>query len=136
MKHAMVVITLCSLIVLALVLVDSNAWSGCTIEQRIDLGKQGYDKGEVEKACGDSGDDFWNTMGKALGNTLSDAMTRGVDKAFGGNGRNHYTDASSAMNGASRCETNVGTCPLSGGPAGYPCYCRAWNGSTFTGISR
>ncbi|MDF0677537.1 MAG: hypothetical protein P0120_24840 [Nitrospira sp.] len=135
MKQVMAVITIWSLVVPALVLVDSNAWSGCTIEQRIDLGKQGYDKGEVEKACSDSGDDFWNTMGKALGNTLSDAMTRGVDKAFGGSGKNPYTDAS-AMNGASRCETNVGTCPLSGGPAGYPCYCRGWNGSTLTGVSR
>lgn len=143
MKHVMAVLTLCSLVVPAFVLVDSDAWSRCTPEQRIELGKQGYDKSEVDQTCNDSGDDFWN----ALSNTLGQALTRGVeigaanglnklDQALGGNRNNYSTDASSTFSGASRCETTYGTCSLSGGPVGYPCYCRAWNGTTFTGISK
>ena len=129
MKHVMAVITLCSLIVPALVLVDSEAWSRCTPEQRITLGTQGYDKGEVDKACGDSGDDFWNSLSKTLSTALGNGAAKGLnrlDKALGGGGNNH----------ASMCETNYGTCPLSGGPVGHPCSCRAWNGSTFAGISK
>ena len=143
MKHVMAVLTVCSLVVPALVLVDSDAWGGCTIDQRIKLGDQGYDKVEVEKKCSDSGGDLLN----ALSNTLSIALSRGVeigaanglnklDKALGGSGNNHSTNASSATHGASMCETGYGMCPLPGGPVGYPCSCRAWNGSTFTGISK
>jgi hypothetical protein len=33
MKHVIAVTILCSLVVPAFVLVDSDAWSGCTIEQ-------------------------------------------------------------------------------------------------------
>jgi hypothetical protein len=131
MKCVTAVITLCSLVVPALVLIDSNAWSGCTIEQRIELGNQGYDKGEVEKACSDSGDDFWNSMSKTLRDTVSAAASRGLDKAFGGGATSQ--DALSATKGASMCETNYGRCPLRG-PVGYPCYCRDRNGNTFQGI--
>jgi hypothetical protein len=127
MKHVMAVITLCSLVVPAFVLVDSDAWSGCTIEQRIELGNQGYDKGEVERACRDHGDVFLDILSKGV--------EIGLNK-LGGSGNSHYTDASSATNGASMCETNHGTCPLSGGPVGHPCYCRGRNGYTFTGISK
>lgn len=136
MKHVMAVITLCSLIIPALVLVDSNAWSGCSIEQRIELGKQGYDKDRVDKTCGDSGDDFWEILSRGLATGLTNGLTNGLDRALGGTRNNYRNDASSPMNGASRCETNYGTCPLSGGPTGYPCYCPAWNGSTLMGISK
>jgi hypothetical protein len=139
MKHVMAVITLCSLVVPAFVLVDSDAWSGCTIDQRIKLGDQGYDKDAVEKACSASGDDFGNTLSKTLSRALEIGAPNGLnelDKALGGSGNNHYTDASSATNGASMCETNYGTCPLTGGPVGHRCYCRGWNGYTFTGISK
>jgi len=143
MKHLMAVITLCSLVVPGVVLVDSDAWSGCTIDQRIKLGDQGYDKEEVEKKCSDSGADFLNT----LSNTLSMALSRGaeigaanglnkLDKALGGSGNDYYPNTPSATRGASMCETNYGTCPLQGGPVGNPCYCRARNGSTFMGISK
>ena len=142
MKHVMAVLTL-SLVVPALVLVDSDAWSGCTIDQRIKLGDQGYDKAEVEKKCSDSGADFFNT----LSNTLSMALSRGVemgaanglnrlDKALGGSGNNPYTNGSAATHGASMCETHFATCPLPGGPVGSPCYCRAQNGYTYNGIAK
>ena len=55
MKHVMAVIIGCNLVVSAFVVADSYAWSGCTIEQRIELGNQGYGKDEVEKACSQSG---------------------------------------------------------------------------------
>jgi hypothetical protein len=90
MKHVMAVITLCSLVVPGFVLVDSDAWSGCTIEQRIELGNQGYDKGEVEKACRDTGDVFLDILSKGV--------EIGLNK-LGGSGNNHYTDASSTTNG-------------------------------------
>ncbi len=122
MKHVMAVIIGCNLVVSAFVVVDSDAWSGCTIEQRIELGNQGYGRDEVEKACSQSGNGFWK-------NGLTDAL----DKALGGSGNSY---ASSATHGASMCSTNYGSCPLSGGPMGYPCYCPGWNGYTITGISK
>jgi hypothetical protein len=135
MKHVMAVTILCSLVVPAFVLVDTDAWSGCTIEQRIELGKQGYGKDEVEKACSDSGDNFWDTLSKGLATGLANGLTNGLNKALG-EGANNYTTNASTPNGASMCQTNYGTCPLSGGPIGYPCSCPGWNGYTFTGISK
>jgi hypothetical protein len=131
MKHLMGVITFCSLVVPALLLVDSDAWSGCTIEQRIELGKQGYDKVEVEKACRDRSDVFLDILSGAVGRGVEIGLNK-----LEGNGNNHNTDASLATSGASMCETNHGTCPLSGGPVGHACYCRGRNGYTFTGISK
>jgi hypothetical protein len=133
MKHVMAVTILCSLVVPAVVLVDSDAWSGCTVEQRIELGKQGYGKDEVGKACSDSGDDFWDTLSRGFATGLANGLTNGLNKALQGSGNDY---ASTATNGANMCATNYGTCPLSGGPVGYPCYCPGWNGSTITGISR
>src|SRR5262245_35321878 len=140
MKHVMAVITFCSLVVPTVVLVDSDAWSGCTPQERIELSKQGYAKGEVEKMCSDSGTDFWNTLSNSLGKALTRGVEMGtakglteLDKALGGSG-NNYANASN--NGASMCETNYGTCPLSGGPVGHACYCRGRNGYTFNGISK
>ena len=122
MKHAMAVIIGCNLVVSAFVVVDSDAWSGCTTEQRIELGNQGYGKDEVEKACSQSGNGFWEN-----------GLTDGLDKALEGS-RNNY--ASSATHGASMCSTNYGNCPLSRGPVGNPCYCPGWNGYTITGIAK
>ena len=117
MKDVMAVIIWCSLLVFpAFVPVDSDAWSGCTVEQRIELSNQGYGKDEVEKAC-----------------SYANGLTNGLNKALGGSGNNY---ASSATYSASMCSTNYGTCPLSGGPVGYPCYCPGWNGYTITGISK
>jgi hypothetical protein len=89
MKHVMTVIILCSLVVPVLVLVDSDAWSGCTIEQRIELGKQGYEKDEVEKACSDSGDDFWDTLSRGFATGLANGLTNGLNKALEGSGNNY-----------------------------------------------
>jgi len=136
MKHVAAVIICCSLIVPALVLVDSDAWSGCTVEQRIELGKQGYDKEQVEKACSESDDNFWDNLSKGFAKELANGLTNGLNKALGGSGNNENNYASSNANGAQLCSTNYGTCPLSGGPVGYPCYCPGWNGYTITGISK
>jgi hypothetical protein len=55
----------CCLVVLNGVVLNSAAWGGCTVEQRIEWGKHGYDKGEAEKACaGDEkndGESFWES---------------------------------------------------------------------------
>ena len=79
------------LIVPALMLVDSDAWSGCTVEQRIELGKQGYDKEQVEKACNESDDNFWDNLRKAFAKVLANGLTNGLNKALGGNGNNETT---------------------------------------------
>lgn len=133
MKHVMAVIIGCNLVVPAFVVVDSDAWSGCTIEQRIELGNQGYGKEEVEKACSRSGKGFWDTLSRGFASGLANGLTDGLNNALGGSGNNY---ASSATHGASMCSTNYGTCPLSEGPVGYPCYCPGWNGHTITGISK
>ena len=127
MNHVMAVITLCSLIILSFLFGVPDAWSVCTIDQRIELGKQGYDKGEVEKMCADSGD-VWTQI-------ISKGVEMGMNK-LGGNRNNQNTNALSATQAASTCVTNNGTCPLTGGPVGNTCYCRAPNCFTFTGISK
>jgi hypothetical protein len=103
MKHVMAVTILCSLVAPAVVLVDSDAWSGCTVEQRIELGKQGYGKDEVGKACSDSGDDFWDTLSRGFATELANGLTNGLNKALDGAGNSY---ASSATNGATMCSTN------------------------------
>lgn len=137
MKPVVAIIIWSSLAVTAVVLVGSDAWSGCTIEQRIELGKQGYDKGQVEKACSESVDNFWDSLGKDFARDfakdLEKGLTNGLNKALGANGNNY---ASSAISGARICSTNYGTCPLSGVPVGYPCYCTGRNGYAITGISK
>ena len=127
MKHVTAVITICALFVSPLWIADADAWSGCTIEQRIELGKQGYDKGEVEKACRDGSDVFLDILNGAVGIGL---------KKWEESGNKHKTDTSVASNGASMCTTNRGTCPLPGGPVGHACYCRWPNGYTLPGISK
>ena len=129
----------CCLVVPAFMLLHSVAWGGCTVQQRIELGKQGYDKDEVEKACADEGEDFWETLSKGvvtdLANGFTHSLTKGLNHALVGRESNPTATASTSA-GANACVTNAGTCPLSGVPIGYPCYCRAWNGATFTGLSK
>jgi hypothetical protein len=79
MKHVMAVIIGCSLVVPAFVHVDSDAWSGCTTEQRIELGNQGYGGDEVEKACS------WDTLSRGF----SSGLTDGLSKALGGSGNTY-----------------------------------------------
>jgi len=129
----------CCLVVPNFVLLHSRAWGGCTVPQRIELGKQGYDKDEVEKACTDDGEDFWETLSKGvvtdLANGLTNSLAKGLSHALVGRESNSTATASTTT-GASACVTNAGTCPLSGVPIGYPCYCRARSGATFTGLSK
>lgn len=121
----------------------SVAWGGCTVQERIDLGKQGYDKGEVEKTCTDVGkndtENFWETLSKEvvteLANGLTDSLNKGLSNALVGRERNPPVSAP-ASKSASACVTNAGNCPLSGVPSGARCSCQAWNGATFYGVSR
>lgn len=122
---------MCSFLIPAVVMVHSSAWGGCSVQDRIELGKQGYDKTEVEKACTEAGENFWETLGKGLGAGIADSLTRKSGKQ-----EHTSTGAAPATPGAQACVTNAGTCPLPGGPVGYPCYCRAWNGVMFTGLSK
>ena len=124
----------CSLVVPAFVVMHSAAWGGCTVQERIELGMQGYDKEQVEKACTDVEEDFWESLGKGLATELMNSLTKGLSQASGVR-ESTYSDTT-ATDGARVCVTEGGTCPLSGGPTGYPCYCRTWNGLTFTGLSK
>lgn len=113
------------------------------MDQRIELGKQGYGKDEVEKACAsdskNTGDNFWEALTKDmvtdLANGLTDSLTKGLNNALVGRERNSTASASTPAS-ARACVTNAGTCPLSGAPIGASCYCRAWNGTTFYGVTK
>ena len=131
----------CFLVALNGVSLHSAAWAGCTVEQRIELGKNGYDKGEVEKGCADDGknvgESFWKTLSKSvvtdLANGFTDGLTKGLNNALVGRDRSSTAPTSTS---ASVCVTDAGTCPLSGVPSGAPCYCHAWNGTTFYGVAK
>lgn len=125
----------CSLLVPPFVFVHSAAWGGCTAQERIELGKQGYDREQVDRACADVEENFWESLGKGLATELANGVTRELSRALGVR-ESTYRDSTSATAGARVCVTDGGTCPLSGGPTGYPCYCRTWNGLTFTGLSK
>ena len=134
----------CCLVVVNVGLFHSAAWGGCTVQERIELGKQGYDKSEVEKACADGGkndsENFWETLTKSVITNLADGATetlnKSLNKALVGRERETKTSAAPTPKEASACVTDVGACPLSGVPRGAPCYCQAWNGATFIGVSR
>jgi hypothetical protein len=135
------------LVVMSGVMLHSAAWGGCTVQERIELGKQGYDKSEIENACADAGksdgENFWGSLTKDvltnLSKGLTDGLSKGLDKglssALGARERNS-TAAAPTFDGARECVTNAGTCPLSGLPTGAPCYCQSWNGATFYGVSK
>ena len=133
----------CCLVIVNGVLLEAAAWGDCTVEQRIELGKQGYGKDEVEKACaGDEkndGENFWEALTKdvvtGLANGLTDSLSKGLNNALVGRERGSQTSALST-NSANACVTNAGACPLSGVPSGAPCYCQTWNGATFYGIAK
>ena len=138
----------CCLVGLNVVSLQSAAWGGgCTVQERIELGKQGYGKDEVDKACdgdGKNNEDFWESLTKdvvtGFVSGLTDGLSKGVDKgvssALGARERPSAASAPSSKN-ANACVTNAGICPLSGGgPSGAPCYCQAWNGATFYGVAK
>ena len=134
MKPIMVGTMVSILLVPAVILVSVDAWSGCSVEQRIELGKQGYDKGEVEKTCGNSGDDFWDILSRGVATGLANGLTNELNQALGS------VRKAMVLRRLPVAHAPVpplpGMCPLSGGPLGYPCYCQAWNGTTFTGLSQ
>jgi hypothetical protein len=129
------------------VLLHSAAWGECTVQERIELGNQGYDKEKVEKICADAGqndgENFWESLGKDvmknLTNGLSDSLSKGLDKGLSsalGVRERTSTAASPTPQEARECVTIAGICPLSGVPVGAQCYCQAWNGATFYGVSK
>ena len=101
----------------------STASANCTAEERIQLGNQGYDKDEVQRACSDGGDDFWDSFTRELGSGLANGLTKGLNQTLGIRDNNQASTQGGGS--ASTCVTNAGTCPLPGGPQGYPCYCQA-----------
>lgn len=137
----------CCLTVATVLIVHSAAWAECSVQDRIELGKQGYDKEEVKRMCADDGksdqtndgDNFWEDLTKGvvkgLANGLTDSLTKGLNNAIVGTERGSGA-SSPAPDGARVCVTNVGTCQLAGVPVGSPCYCQAWDGSTFIGFSK
>lgn len=133
----------CCLVVMNSVMFHPAAWGGCTVQERIELGKQGNDKGEVERICAEAGkndgESFWETLSKEvvtdLANGLTDSLNKGLSNALVGRERNSAA-AAPAPRSARACVTDAGTCPLSGAPIGAHCYCQAWNGATFYGVSR
>ena len=147
MKNRIGLSLACCVGVLNVVLLHSTAWGGCTVQERIELGNQGYDKSEVEKACADAGKsdggNFWESITKDLVTNISkgltDGLSKGLDKglssALGARERNS-TAAAPPPQEARECVTLVGICPLSGVPVGAQCYCQAWNGATFSGVSK
>lgn len=124
----------CALAISNIVLWHSEAWGACTAQERIELANHGYDKDEVQQACTNGGEDFWGSLSKGLATGLASGLTKGFNQALGI--RDPNASSAPGAGGASACVTNAGTCPLSGGPVGYPCYCQAWNGATFTGLSK
>jgi hypothetical protein len=147
MKKRIGLSLVCCLGILTVVILHSAAWGGCTVQERIELGKQGYDRSEVENACADAGQNdggnFWESLGKDvmknLTNGLSDGLSKGLDKGLSsalGVRERTSTAASPTPQEARECVTNAGTCPLSGAPIGAGCYCQAWNGGTYYGISK
>ena len=147
MKKRIGLSLVCCFGVLNIVMLHSAAWGGCTVQERIELGKQGYDKGEVEKACADDGNsdggNFWEALTKDvvtnLSKGLTDGLSKGLDKglssALGVRERNSTAAAPSPQE-ARECVTIAGICPFSGGPVGAQCYCQAWNGATLYGVSK
>ena len=88
------------------------------MQERIELGKQGYDKSEVENACADAGKsdgvNFWEALTKDvvtnLANGLTDGLSKGLDKglsrALGARERNS-TAAAPTSDGARECVANA-----------------------------
>lgn len=134
----------CWLALANVVIFHSVAWGGCTVQERIELGKQGNDKGEVERICAEAGkndsENFWETLSKSVitnfANSATESLNKSLNKALVGREKETKTSAAPIPDGASVCVTDVGVCSLSGGPSGAPCYCQAPNGATFIGLSR
>jgi hypothetical protein len=130
----------CCLVVLNVVILHSAAWGECTVQERIELGKHGYNKEEVGKMCEDDGGNFWEALTKDVINNLAkgatDSLTKSLNNALVGRER-ESTTSSQTSEGARVCITDVGVCPpQSGTPIGARCYCQAWDGTPFVGFSR
>jgi hypothetical protein len=149
MKKATLATIVLSLVGSSVVLFYSEGSSSCTIDQRINLGKQGYTPDRVDQMCTNSEpspaedskdkgpwDELINAFMGELGKGLGQELFNGNDK--GNNNAAPPTPASpySYSNTATMCATNYGTCPLRGIPAGASCYCRAYNGFTAHGVAR
>jgi hypothetical protein len=137
-----------SLVGSSIALSYSEGSSGCTIDQRINLGKQGYTSERVDQMCthsessppaeeskGGPLDGLINAFMGELGKGLGQELFKGNDK---GNNTAPPAPVSprSYPHTATMCATNYGTCPLRGIPAGASCYCRAYNGFTAYGVAR
>lgn len=106
----------------------ADASSTCTVERQTYLDQQGYTKDQVERVCRDDG------AVEAFLGISGEEPAYGMTQALGDN-RNRDDRTSPIASRATRCQTNYGTCSLSGGALGSRCYCEFW-GYTFTGISR
>jgi hypothetical protein len=148
MRNATLAAIVLSLVGSFVVLSYSEGSSACTIDQRINLGKQGYTSERVDEMCTHSEsspaeeskgagplDGLLNAFMGELGKGLGQELFKGNDK---GNNTAPPAPASprSYPNRATMCATNYGTCPLQGIPAGASCYCRAYNGFTSYGVAR
>ena len=149
MNNVTVAAIVLSLVCPSVTLMSSDAFSTCTIDQRINLGKQGYTPDRVDKMCGNEGpsaqestqesngalDQFLKSFMDELGKGLVKELLNDNDTA-----NNAAPAAPSAPYSQSKtatmCTTNYGPCPLQGIPVGASCYCRAYNGFTALGIAR
>jgi hypothetical protein len=113
---------------------------GCTVDQRINLGKQGYTPESIDQMCshsesspGDGGawDKLINGFMGELGKGLSQELFKGNDES-----NNTAPIRPGPFNHAALCATNYGTCPLQRVPVGASCYCKAYNGFTAYGVAR
>lgn len=122
---------ICSLVVLIVVSLHSAAWAECTVQERTELGKQGYDMGEVDEVC--AGDKFLETLGTSTTRDLASGLVGMASRE-----RNPMDPKASAptASGSNVCVTNAGACPLSGVPIGLPCYCQTWSANKIIGVSK
>lgn len=148
MRNATLAAIVLSLVGSSIVLSYSEGSSGCTIDQRINLGKQGYTAERVDQMCthsessapaeeskgGGPLDGLINAFMGELGKGLGQELFKGNDK--GNNNAPPAPVSPSYSNRATMCATRHGTCPLQGIPAGTSCYCRAYNGFTAYGVAR
>ena len=136
MNHLMSVTMAAAVMISTLVPLHSGAWSPFSIDERIELGNQGYASAEVEGMCRDAGQTkrFGSMLRRELANELTQEPSSGFTTTVGGSETDSH--ATSSPNGARFCGTSYGTCPLLGGPTGSACHCPGWNGYLFTGVSR
>ena len=143
MKKITVAVLVLSLAAHSIILIHSDAFSSCTIDQRIDLGKQGYTPDIADKMCANAepppqeSNSAWDEFLKSFMGELGKGISKELLKDNDGNGAPAVSASPySNSNTATMCTTNYGACPLQGVPAGASCYCRAYNGFTAYGMAR